>query len=99
MRQVGRDGAMVVIHRDWPEAMILSINECQRLEQAAATVRACENGALATLRRQFDEHLAALSGADTGARLREVFRSAAALDGRVRAGQPCGVDVFDLLSK
>ena len=37
MRQVGRDGAVVVTHHDRPEAVILSTDAYQRLVQAGQT--------------------------------------------------------------
>ena len=87
MRQVGRDGAVVVTHHDRPEAVILSTDEYQRLAQAAAAAQARQDDALTTLRRQFDERLAALATPDAGTRLRGVFAQAPTLDGQVRAGQ------------
>ena len=87
MRQVGRDGAVVVTHHDRPEAVILSTDEYQRLARAAAAAQARQDDALATLRRQFDERLAALAAPDAGTRLRGVFGQAPALHGQVRAGQ------------
>ena len=87
MRTVGREGRVLVTNHDQPEAVILSTDEYQRLVQAAAANQGRQDDALATLRRQFDERLAALAAAAAGAALRAAFGQAPTLDGQVRAGQ------------
>jgi len=86
MRTVGREGRVLVTNHDQPEAVILSTDEYQRLMQAAQAAQAQPDDALDTLRRRFDERLAALVAADAGERLRDVFGQPAALNGQVRAG-------------
>ena len=87
MRTVGREGRVLVTNHDQPEAVILSTDEYQRLVQAAAANQGRQDDALATLRRQFDERLAALATPDAGERLRDVFGQSPALGGQMRAGQ------------
>jgi len=87
MRTVGREGRVLVTNHDQPEAVILSTDEYQRLVQAAAANQGRQDDALATLRRQFDERLAALAAPAADAALRAAFGQAPALHGQVRAGQ------------
>ena len=73
MRTVGREGKVLVTNHDQPEAVILSTDEYQRLMQAAEGAQAQQDAALDTLRRRFDERLAALAEDDAADRLRAVL--------------------------
>lgn len=86
MRSVVREGTVLVTNHDRPEAVILSPEEYGRLTRAAAAAEAREEDALDSLRRRFDERLAALQQPDAGQRLRDTFGQAPALQGQVRAG-------------
>ena len=86
MREVGREGKVLVTNHDRPEAVILSPDEYERLTRAAAESEAQQADALDTLRRRFDERLAVLHQPDAGQRLRDVFGQAPTLQGKVLAG-------------
>ena len=86
MRTVGREGKVLVTNHDQPEAVILSTDEYQRLMQAAQGAQAQQDAALDTLRRRFDQRLAALAEDDAAERLRTVLGAPATLQGQVKAG-------------
>ncbi len=87
MRMVGQGGAVLVTNHERPEAVILSMAEYQRLQQAADAVRAAPQDALQALRQRFDERLQSLHAPDAADRLRGVLAQAPSLAGQVRAGQ------------
>lgn len=87
MGMVGQGGAVLVTNHDRPEAVILSVAEYQRLQQAAHTARTASQDALQALRQRFDERLQSLSAPDAADRLRGVLAQPASLAGQVRAGQ------------
>ena len=86
MRTVGREGKVLVTNHDQPEAVILSTDEYQRLMQAAEGAQAQQDAALDTLRRRFDQRLAALAEDDAAERLRTVLGAPATQQGQVKAG-------------
>ena len=86
MRTVGREGKVLVTNHNQPEAVILSTDEYQRLMQAAQGAQAQQDAALDTLRRRFDQRLAALAEDDAAERLRTVLGAPATLQGQVKAG-------------
>lgn len=86
MKSVGRVGKIVVTNHNQPEAVILSVAEYDLILHALRDAAAKDQDALDTLRRRFDERLAALQASDAGDRLRAVMRGPAKLGGKVKAG-------------
>lgn len=86
MRSVRASGSVVVTNHDEPEAVILSTDAYESLMQALAGSQAGHESALDTLRRRFDERLAALEKPQAGKQLRGVMLRKAQLKGRVKAG-------------
>ena len=86
MDTVRAQGAAVVTNHDRPEAVVLSMGEYDRLVQAQHASQARIEVGLETLRRQFDDRLAALRQPSAGSRLRSVMSKPLRLRGRVKAG-------------
>ena len=86
MRAVADRGKVVITHHNDPEAVILSMREYTAMVEALRTAQAAVPDPLESLRRSFDERLAALQADDAGDRLRDMMRRPAALDGKVKAG-------------
>ena len=86
MRTLASQGPVLVTNHAEPQAVIMTAQEYARL---LAIVRETESKAeseLETLRRRFDERLAALHGPDADDRLRAIAKSPATLRGEVKAG-------------
>jgi PHD/YefM family antitoxin component YafN of YafNO toxin-antitoxin module len=83
---VRTEGAALITNHDRPEAVILSPQVYGALIEAQQALEARADADLATLRRRFDERLAALREPKAGDRLRSVMREPAQLRGRVKAG-------------
>jgi len=86
MRTVRDEGTVVVTNHNEPEAFILGVEQYRTLLEAAGRAGAREEEALESLRRRFDERLAALDKDDAGERLRAVVRRPVKLGGRIKAG-------------
>ncbi|MGY0618008.1 type II toxin-antitoxin system prevent-host-death family antitoxin [Lysobacter sp. A378] len=86
MKSVGRVGRVVVTNHNQPEAVILSVAEYDLILHALRDAAAKDQDALDTLRRRFDERLAALQAPDAGDRLRGVMGRPAKLGGKVKVG-------------
>ena len=86
MRTLGTEGVVLVTNHGEPEAVILPPDAyaslLERIEQAEPRIE----DDLEALRRRFDERLAALLEAGSGARLRAVMGEGARLGGKVKAG-------------
>jgi prevent-host-death family protein len=86
MQTVRDRGAALVTNHDRPEAVILSVEKYEALMEAQHASEARVEADLETLRRRFDERLAALRAPAAGERLRSVMRRPVRLRGRVKAG-------------
>ena len=86
MRTLAPKGKVVVTNHDTPEAVVLSMQEYERIVQVMNQVESKADAELEALRRRFDERLATLQGANSGQRLRSVMGSRAQLHGKVKAG-------------
>ena len=86
MRTVAPHGMVAVTNHNEPEAVIVSAKEWARIVEIVARVESDANATLESLRRRFDERLAALQAPDAGDRLRSVMKSPARLDGELIAG-------------
>jgi prevent-host-death family protein len=87
MRSLSGVGRLVVTNHNEPEAVILSIQEYDRLIKAARSAANAVNDPLQALRDRFDARLATLDAPDAGHRLRDLMASPGALDGKVKAGE------------
>ena len=87
MRTISLKGKVVVTNHNEPEAVILPAQEYSLLLQIVKQVESRTESELETLRRRFDERLAALQAPGTGDRLRSVMRVPASLRGKVKAGK------------
>jgi len=85
MKTVGRVGKVVVTNHNSPEAVILSTQEYGAIVVALREAASWGDPALNTLRRRFDERLAALDAPDAGDRLRGLMRAPVRLNGEVKA--------------
>jgi PHD/YefM family antitoxin component YafN of YafNO toxin-antitoxin module len=83
VRALRSQGVILVTNHDEPEAVILPVQQYAGLVEAAESRMASE---LESLRRRFDERLAALQARKADARLRSVMRGPARLRGAVKAG-------------
>ena len=86
MRALAAKGPVVVTNHSEPEAVIVSAQDYVRLLSLVAANAEKTEAGLETLRRRFDERLAALQRPDTGDQLRAVAASATKLRGKVKAG-------------
>jgi hypothetical protein len=86
MRTLRGQGAVLVTNHDEPEAVILTVTEYAGLVEVARQAESRMASELETLRRRFDDRLAALRAPDAGARLRSIMRGPARLRGKVKAG-------------
>ena len=86
METVRAQGAALVTNHDRPEAVVLSVSEYDRLLQTQQASEARIEAGLDTLRKQFDDRLAALRQSSAGARLRAAMNRPVRLRGRVKAG-------------
>lgn len=86
IRAVGKQGAVLVTNHGEPEAVVVSAAEYAALMELAKQVESRTESELESLRRRFDERLAALDARDAGDRLRSVIRDPAVLGGKVKAG-------------
>jgi prevent-host-death family protein len=86
MKAVARTGKVVVTNHNEPEAVILSTEEYAGIRLALQAVAETTAPSLDTLRRRFDDRLAALQAADAGDRLRGLMDAPATLGGEVIAG-------------
>jgi prevent-host-death family protein len=86
VRRLRERGPLVVTNHDEPEAVILSIEHYAEMIARADRDSARGESELETLRRRFDERLAALQKPGAGARLRSAMRRGPRLRGKVKAG-------------
>jgi prevent-host-death family protein len=86
MRTVGSGGAVVITNHDEPEAVVLSVEVFEQLRERAARSEAHLESDLESLRRRFDERLAALEAPNAGDRLRGVLGTRTRLGGALKAG-------------
>lgn len=86
MKAVAPRGKVVVTNHNEPEAVILAAEEYVRIMAIVAEVEAASNDALETLRRRFDDRLAALQTPDAGDRLRAVMAAPTRGDEALKAG-------------
>ena len=86
MRRLEREGPLVVTNHDEPEAVIVPVEEYQRLRALVDQVKMRDAAALDALRRRFDERLAVLRAPGAADRLRALARRPSRLHGKVKAG-------------
>jgi prevent-host-death family protein len=86
VRRLRERGPLVVTNHDEPEAVILSVDHYAELITRADRDSDRVESELETLRRRFDERLAALQKPGAGARLRSAMRRGPRLRGKVKAG-------------
>ncbi len=86
MRALAAKGPVVVTNHSEPEAVIVSAQDYARLLSLVAANAEKTEAGLETLRRRFDERLAALQRPDAGDRLRAVATRPTKLRGKVKAG-------------
>lgn len=88
MRDVQKNGRIVVTNHDAPEAVILSTGEYEAIQQALEQAQARDRATLDALRSRFDARLKALKAPDAGDRLLAAARAPVRLHGKVKAGKP-----------
>ncbi|MDP3720236.1 MAG: type II toxin-antitoxin system prevent-host-death family antitoxin [Acidobacteriota bacterium] len=86
MRTLAASGTVVVTNHSEPEAVIVSAQEYTRLLAVVDANTSKAEAGLESLRRRFDERLAALQQPDAGDRLRAISKTPAKLRGKVKAG-------------
>ncbi|WP_256645804.1 type II toxin-antitoxin system prevent-host-death family antitoxin [Thermomonas paludicola] len=89
MKAVTRNGKLVVTNHDQPEAVILPVEEYNRLLTLLRNAGEKDRVLLEDLRRRFDERLACLDAPGAGDTLRDILRKPLKLEGRVIAGETC----------
>ncbi|TLX22470.1 type II toxin-antitoxin system prevent-host-death family antitoxin [Thermomonas fusca] len=89
MQVVARNGRMVVTNHNKPEAVILPVEEYNRLLALLREAGEKDRLLLEDLRRRFDERLACLDAPGAGDTLRGILRKPLKLEGRVIAGETC----------
>ena len=87
MKGVGAAGKLLMTNHDQPEAVILSVQEFQRLSELAESALHDQARQLQALSQAFDAELAVLKQADAGNRLRQAFGAPLTLKGKVIAGR------------
>ncbi len=84
MDTVRREGPVLITNHERPEAVIVPVEEYERLQHDAA---ARNEAVVEMLRREYDERLACLNAPDAGETLRNILREPLDLGGEVLAGQ------------
>ena len=87
MKSVIRHGKVVVTNHNEPEAVILPVEEYDRLLRLLHAAGEKDRAMLDALRRKYDERLACLREPGAGDRLASIFDQPLDLDGRVIAGK------------
>ena len=87
MKTVARHGKVVVTNHNEPEAVILPVDEYDRLLQLLRAAGDKDRAMLDALRRKYDERLARLQEPSAGDRLAAIFDTPLDLGGRVIAGE------------
>lgn len=87
MRNVARDGRVLVTNHAQPEAVILSVAEYQAMLAALRSKAERDQQALEKLRQEFDERLACLNAPDSGEKIDALFAQPLKLHGKVFTGK------------
>lgn len=87
MRNVARDGRVVVTNHAQPEAVILSVDEYQTMISALHSKAERDQQALETLRHEFDQRLACLNTPDAGKKIDALFAQPFSFNGKVFTGK------------
>ena len=87
MKAIARSGNIVVTHHNEPEAVILPVEEYNRLLNLLREAGEKDRAALDTLRQQYDLHLQVLQTAEARETLRHLLGQPLALNGHVIAGE------------
>ncbi|PJK03745.1 prevent-host-death protein [Lysobacteraceae bacterium NML71-0210] len=87
MRNVARDGRVVVTNHAQPEAVILSVAEYQTMLAALRSKAERDQHALERLRHEFDQRLACLNAPDAGEKIDALFAQPLQLHGKVFTGK------------
>lgn len=86
MQTVDREGRVLITNHNRPEAIILSVEEYDALQNALRKAQSHSQSTLDSLRSRFDQRLAVLQSDDAGDRLRRLMGKPARLGGKVKAG-------------
>ncbi|PJK11449.1 hypothetical protein CO614_06190 [Lysobacteraceae bacterium NML120232] len=87
MKNVTRDGRVLVTNHEQPEAVILSVAEYEAMMAQLQAKAERDQQALEKLRRDFDARLACLNAPDIGEKIDSLFKQPLKLHGKVIAGQ------------
>lgn len=86
MRVVARDGKVVVTNHNKPEAVILPVEEYNRLLELLHAAGEKDRNALETLRQQYDARLAVLQTPEAREKLRNILRRPIDFEGKTFTG-------------
>ncbi len=86
MKVVARNGKVVVTNHNQPEAVILPVEEYNRLLNLLRDAAIRDEISLDALRRKFDERLACLNAPGAGEKMRDILRKPLDLEEQVIAG-------------
>ena len=87
MKVVARHGKVVVTNHNEPEAVILPVDEYERLQRLAEAAGERDRTMLRELREKYDARLAWLREPDAGDIIESIFNQPLELGGRVIAGE------------
>lgn len=86
MKRIAREGNVLITNHNQPEAVILPVDEYNRLLQLLRDAGEKDRAMLETLRKQYEARFSAPQTPETRERLRELLRNPVQLEGRVIAG-------------
>ncbi len=85
-QSVQKNGRLVVTYHDHPQAVIMSVEEYERLNELAHSAETRLHATIETLNASFGERLASLRSKGASKRLESIMRKPAKLGGKVKAG-------------
>jgi prevent-host-death family protein len=86
MQVVARNGKVVVTNHNKPEAVILPVEEYERLLRDAQSAMAQKQSQLDALSRAFDKRMDALRAPDAREKLRNILRRPTDFEGQIFTG-------------
>lgn len=86
MKRIARDGNVLITNHNQPEAVILPVEEYNRLLQLLRDAGEKDRNALETLRKQYDERLAVLHTPEARETLRDLLRRPVDFEGTIFTG-------------
>lgn len=87
MRNVARNGRVLVTNHEQPEAVILSMAEYESMMAALRSKAERDAQALETLRRDFEDRLSCLNAPDIGAKIDSLFAQPFSFNGKIFTGK------------